>query len=153
MLEFIKENREVIVPVVSSVLCVIFTLIITNAINNKNNRKLVNKKLLSELQSENNSLKNELEKYTAIEKATDGNYIILKETNTPICPTCWGKDKNPIPIYDDGRGKYKCNICGTSEVYSNLGVEKEKEKQNEATNEMAQVCKAYNNYFDRNGYF
>lgn len=108
---------------------------------------------VSNLQSKNDELHNELDKYTLVKKSPEGDVLIQIETSTTICPICWNKDKNAIPVFDNGRGKYKCTICGHSGIYSFSAAEEAKQKEIDSINAMTAMNQRRAQEFNKKGWF
>lgn len=69
-------------------------------------------------------LKDELSVYKDAIQATDGDYLILRTTNQPICPVCWGKEHKAIPVYGTDTGYFTCGCCGNVGAFDRRMVER-----------------------------
>lgn len=156
MWTFINDNSNALNVILSAFL--IIGPAIVFCFNYKKNKKLSNSKIIKEqqitiknLENEINSLNSELDKYRLVEKATDGDFFIQIETNTPICPVCWSSNKQATPIYTDNDGYFTCSICKHHGKYSYSDIADYKRASEEylekIISESSQAKNNYNKYF------
>lgn len=117
-------------------------------------------KLITELKTEVanlhikiNELQSEADKYTLVMKSSEGDVLIQVETSTTVCPICWNKDKNAIPLFDNGRGKYKCTICGHSGIYSFSAAEAARQHEIDSINRMTAMSRRTEQELNQKGWF
>jgi|GEM_PF-4968926 len=99
------------------------------------------------------TLTDELDKYRLVQKATDGEVLIQKETNTRICPICWSDSQKPIPVFDGGDGYYTCSKCKHKGIHSYAAVDAAKRRTEQFFDEINAINQQHNDHFNNNGWF
>lgn len=115
MADWLANNwTDIVIPIA----CVLLTWWLTRRHERKREQSDTSKALQSQIEE----FKEMLSVYEDASRSPDGDCYTVKATGEKICPTCWGAEHKPIPVSDDGTGKYKCVRCGSTGVHSKQAV-------------------------------